>query len=222
MSDTPPPYTGSTTPPPPATPAPEPAGPPQPAFPTQGGPRLLTRHSLPVLIATGAIALVGALLTTIGGQGFPYNAPVEQFFAFGLTLDLVAVGIAMIVFVVVEIRRRDELRRGNAVVNPYRSVMAILAVIFSGIALLAWTIGGGLVELAELAAGQRTRYMEATGALFFAGGLWTLGMIFGAWGFRPGANRTSNILALVALGAGLLLIVPTTIAAIVYGLGLSD
>jgi preprotein translocase subunit SecG len=64
--------------------------------------------------------------------------------------------------------------------------------------------------------------MYHTGGLFAAGIPWALGVIFGAWGFRPGANRVTNVLAIVALVLGLFLAVVTTIASVVYGLGYSD
>jgi hypothetical protein len=64
--------------------------------------------------------------------------------------------------------------------------------------------------------------MNHTGGLFLAGIPWALGMVFGAWGFRPGGDRVTGILALVAVVVGVLLAVPTTAAALVYGAGLSD
>lgn len=226
MTDTPPPYTGSASPESTSAPAPAPAaapaGPPQPAHPVQYAPPTATWHSRALLIGVGVAALAGAILTTIGGQGFPYNAPVEQLYAFGLTVDLVAVVITMVVFTIIEFRRRGDAARLALAVNANPSPLAIIAVVMGGIALLAWLIGGGLAELIGLLAGARGRYMTATGALFLAGIPWALAMIFGTWGFRPGGHRVSNILAIVAVAVGVVLIVPTTVAALVYGAGLSD
>jgi hypothetical protein len=182
----------------------------------------VTWHSRVLLIAVAALAVAAAVLTTVGGQGFPYNAPIEQLYCFGLTFDLVGTAIALGALTVVEFMRRANTARRDIAVNTRPSVFAIIALALSVFALVAWTIGGGLFELIDLIEGVRTRYMNHTFGLFIAGIPWGLGMVFGAWGFRPGGHRTTNVLALVAILLGLLLAAATTAAALVYGAGLSD
>ena len=88
--------------------------------------------------------------------------------------------------------------------------------------MLAWILGGGPTQLIDLAQGLRARYMYHTGGLFVAGIPWALSLIFGAWGFRPKGHTVTNVLAIVAIVVGVLLAVVATVAALVYGAGLSD
>lgn len=220
MTDTPAPYTGhaSAEPDGPA----QPEGPPQPAFPTVYSPRLVTWHSRVLLIAVVVLAVVAAILNAVGGQGFPGAAPIEQLYCFGLIVDLVAVSIVVAALGVVEfVRRRNADRRGQPL-NTRFSVFAIFAIALAFLALIAWAIGGGLEQFDFLLQGVRGRYMYHTGGLFAAGIPWALAAIFGAWGFRPRGNLVTNVLAGVAIGIWLLLAVLMTIAALVYGAGLSD
>jgi hypothetical protein len=182
----------------------------------------VTWHSRIVLIAVAALALVAAVLTVAGGQGFPHNAPIEQLYCADLTVDLVATLIALGALTAVEFTRRARPDRRALEVNTRPSVFAIIALALSVFAVLVWAVGGGLIEMIDLLSGRRTRYMNHTGGLFLAGIPWALGMIFGAWGFRPGGHRVTNLLALVAVSVGLLLAAATTAAALVYGAGLSD
>lgn len=201
----------------------DPAGPPQPAFPAVYAPRPVTWHSRALLIGLAAFSLVAAVLMIVGGQGFPSNAPVEQIYCFLLTVDLFAAAIALAVLTVIEFVRRANPARRALPVNASPSVFAIVAISFSALALAAWVVGGGLEQAIDLAAGGRTRYMYHTGGIAVAGIPWVLGMVFGAWGFRPGGgHRVTNLLALVAVGIGVFLAVMGTIAALVYGAGLSD
>jgi hypothetical protein len=220
MSDQPAPYTGHAS--QPAQPDAALSGPPQPAHPTLTAPRPAAWHSRALLLALTGVALVGLVLTWIGGQGFPYNAPVEQLYCFGLVVDLFATAIAAGILAIVEFTRRGNPDRASRPTDTRISVFAILAIALSALAAIAWAAGGGIEQLVLLLQGVRTRYMYATGSLFLAGIPWALGMVFGAWGFRPGGHRITNVLALVAVGLGVLLIIPTATAALVYGAGLSD
>jgi hypothetical protein len=193
-----------------------------PVAPAVSVPQVRTWHSIPLLIGVGAVSLLAAIATGIGGVNFPVNAPVEQIYAFGLIVDLVAVAITMTIFAIVEFRRRaDPLRRSFAP-DTRRSVLAIVAVILVGVAVLAWGYDGGLGQLGDLAQGVRGRYMFHTAGIFFAGIPWVLSLVFGAWGFRTPGNRVTNVLALIAVGVGVVLTVITTAAALIYGAGLSD
>ena len=231
MSETPPPYTGkaakspkpaakapaSVT--PPAAPAPAPYAPPPPPPPVY---YVTIWHSRAVLIAVGALGLLTAILTAVGASGFPGAAPVEQIYAFGIIVDMVAVAIALTVMIVVEFRRRADPNRLGLPVNPRPSVFAIIAVVMAFLTVLAWVVGGGPTQLIDLAQGLRARYMYHTGGLFAAGIPWALSLIFGAWGFRPKGNIVTNALAIAAIAIGGLLAVVAIVAALVYGAGLSD
>ena len=231
MSETPPPYTGGPakkTPAKPAakTPAKTPpvalvsTAPPAPQAPA--GHYLAIWHSRAVLIGVGALGLLTAILTGVGVSGFPSNAPVEQIYAFGVIVDMVAVGIALAVMIVVELRRRVDPNRLGLPVNPRPSVFAIIAIVMAGVTLFAWVVGDGPTQLIDLAQGLRARYMYHTGGLFAAGIPWALSLIFGAWGFRPKGHTVTNALAIAAIAIGGLLAVVAIVAALVYGAGLSD
>ena len=100
--------------------------------------------------------------------------------------------------------------------------MAIAAVILAGVTVVAWVSAGGVGQLIDLAQGVRGRYMFHAGGLFIAGAPWALSLVFGALGFRPRGNRITNILALIAIGVGVVLAVIAAAAALIYGAGLSD
>jgi hypothetical protein len=179
-------------------------------------------HSRAVLIGVAALAAFAAIGTVVGASGFPGAAPVEQIYAFGVIVDMVAVAIAVSVLIVVEVRRRGDPNRLGLPVNPRPSVFAIVAVGMAVLTLMFWIGGGGPTQLIDLAQGLRARYMYHTGGLFAAGIPWALSLIFGAWGFRPNGNRVTNALAIAAIAIGALLAVVATVAALVYGAGLSD
>ena len=205
-----------------SAPAPAPAmTPPAPQAPS-GVFYVTIWHNRALLIGVGALALVTMIATVVGAAGFPSNAPVEQIYAFGVIVDMVAVTIAIGILIAVELRRRADPNRLGLPVNPRPSAFAIVAVIMAGLTLLAWVVGDGPTQVIDLAQGFRARYMYHTGGLFAAGIPWALSLIFGAWGFRPKANTATNVLAIVAVVIGGLLAVVAAVAALVYGAGLSD
>lgn len=173
-------------------------------------------HSRAVLISVAGLAALCAVLTFIGGLGFP-GGPIEGIYWIGLMFDLISVAIVVGALTAVEYTRRRTPGRLGLPVNARLSVFAIIALVMSALAVAAWAVGGGLEQLV-----LRDRYMYATGGLFFAGIPWALGGIFGAWGFRPGGNRVTNILAIIALAGWAMLAAFTTFAALIYGAGLSD
>lgn len=221
MTQPPPPYTGG-----PATskgtPGPDTTVAVAPVAPVPNGPPVQTRHSIPVLIGVGAVALLAAIATGVGGASFPFNAPVEQIYAIGVIVDLVAVAIAMTIFTIVEFRRRADPVRQSLAPDTHASVLAIVALILAGVTVLAWVIDGGAGQLIDLAQGLRGRYMFHTGGLFIAGIPWVLSLVFGAWGFRPQGNRNTDIFALIAIAVGAVLAVIAAAASLIYGSGLSD
>lgn len=179
-------------------------------------------HSRAVLIGVAVLAALAAIGTVVGASGFPGAAPIEQLYAFGVIVDMVAVAIAISVLIVVEVRRRADPNRLGLPVNPRPSVFAIVAVGMAVLTLMFWIGGGGPTQLIDLAQGLRARYMYHTGGLFAAGIPWALSLIFGAWGFRPKGNVVTNGLAIAAIVIGGLLAVVATAAALIYGAGLSD
>lgn len=177
-------------------------------------------HSRALLIGVAAVAAVCAILTFIGGVMFA-GGPAEEIYRLGMIVDLVVMFVVLAMFTIVETVQRQTSRRLDAPRNPSLSVFAIIAVVMSTLAVVAWSFGGA-EQFGFLLTGVRGRYMYHTGALFIAGIPWVLGVVFGAWGFRPKANTVTNVLAIVAVAAGLFLAVVTTIASVVYGLGYSD
>ncbi|HEV7741537.1 MAG TPA: hypothetical protein VGO65_03890 [Pseudolysinimonas sp.] len=183
-------------------------------------PPLAVRHSRALLIAVAAIAVVCAILTVVGGIMFA-GGPAEEIYRFGLVADLIAMAVTLAILTIAETAQRQTTRRPDAPLNTRFSVFAIIAIVMSAIAVVLWWTSGA-EQFGYLLTGVRGRYMYHTGGLFLAGIPWTLGIVFGAWGYRPRAHRVTNVLALVAILAGLFLAVVTTIASVVYGLGYSD
>lgn len=206
-------------------PTPAPADSPAPVAPVVPGPPpayAVVWHSRAVLIGVAGAALLAAILTGVGSANFPGAAPVEQLYAFGLIVDLIAVIGGVGALIIVEFVRRANPLRVAAPVNARPSVFAIVAIVMAAIAFVGFATAGGGEQLTYLIQGIRGRYMYWTGALFVAGIPWALAAIFGAWGFRPRGHLVTNILAAVSLVAWLLLAALTTTAALIYGAGLSD
>ncbi len=185
-------------------------------------PGVTTWHSRALLIGVGALAVLTVIGTAVGASGFPGAAPIEQLYAFGVIVDMVAVAIAIGILLVVEYRRRSDPNRLGLPVNQRPSIFAILALVMAVLTVVAWVVGTGPTQVIDLIQGLRARYMYHTGGLFAAGIPWALSLIFGAWGFRPRANPLTNALAIAAVAIGGLLAVEAIVASLVYGAGLSD
>lgn len=225
---------GMTTPPPEPTPTPAPMPTPQPfvpagaapgGYPLQAppsGPVTVVWHSRALLIGVIAFAGISALAIAIAAQGFPSNAPVEQIYAFGLIVDLIAVAIAVGSLLAVEVGRRRVPARWAAPVDRRFSVFAAVGAACALIAILAWAVFGGGEQLVFLLTAQNTRYMYHTGSLFLVGAAWVLGFVFGAWGVRSKGHPVSNALGIGALAVAVFLTAIAITATVVYGLGLSD
>jgi len=194
----------------------------QPPAPYTGRSRLAVWHSRALLIGVAALALLAGIGTAVGSSGFPGAAPVEQIYAFGVIVDMIAVVVALGVMIVVEYRRRADPARRELEVNTRPSVFAIIAIVMAVLTVVAWVVSGGPTQLLDLAQGLRARYMYHTGGLFIAGIPWVLSLVFGTWGFRPRGYAVTNVLAAAAVAIGGLLAIVATVAALVYGAGLSD
>lgn len=202
--------------------APAPVAPVAPVVPGPSPGYTVVWHSRAVLIGVAGAALLAAILTAVGSANFPGAAPIEQLYAFGLIVDLIAVIVAVGALIIVEFVRRASPYRSAAPVSTRPSVFAIVAIVMAAIAFVGFATAGGGEQLAYLVQGIRGRYMYWTGALFVAGIPWALAAIFGAWGFRPRGHLVTNILAAVSVVVWLLLAALTTTAALIYGAGLSD
>lgn len=168
----------------------------------------------PILIgALAAVLLVAAIGNHALTYGFPGNAPVEWILNAGtsLTLLMAAITLGILAFVFA--------RANNPKPLVGRDAFAVTGAILTGVALLMWLgLGGGGFVVHAVAGGLR--YMYDVAGIFWAGFPWVLGMIFGALGYRHGAGA-KNLLAYLAVGVGLLLIVPTIASAVIYALDLS-
>jgi len=176
-----------------------------------------TEASLLLTAVVAAALLAAAIVNVVAATGFPGNAPVEQVYSFGLTVDLAFAGIFLLVRVI-----RHRARPRAAVRPEHAGVLSIVAVILAVVSLLGWSLLGGLSWLFGSIAGDRLRYMEGTGGLFFVGAAWCLAFIFGTIGYRKGGGRANVVLTVVSLGVAFLVLVPAVTAGVVYGLGLSD
>lgn len=164
------------------------------------------------------VLLVAAVVNFIAGQNFPSNAPVEQLYAFGITVDLLAGGIALgarLLFIA-------RIPRATApVVGP--GGLAIASAVLGVAVVVGWLLAGGGDFLGKLAgSGFGLRYyLDVTGAFFF-GIPWILGIFFGVAGYRTGKGPVNAVLSFVGLGLGLLILLASLYSAVVYGLGLSN
>ena len=163
-----------------------------------------------------AVLAIAAVVNQFWGFRFPGNAPVEQIFAFGITIDLIAATIVLGIFAVLAASRRSVPVKPHSV-----SPQSVAAVILSGITAVSWLLFCLIPVLSAVANGERIRYMTAVGAIFFLGVPWVLGMVFGTLSLRSG-GRLTPILGTVAIVLGLVLTIAAVTFAVIYGQGLSD
>lgn len=186
-----------------------------PAGATTGGstPPVGAATRSPALLWSVAVAAVLLMLTNVAGLfQFPTNAPVEQIYAFGISVDLVAIAVVSTIGALLS-------RRGY----PLRSktIIVIVALIFAGVVTVFWAIAGGVWSLVQLAQGSG-RYMDATGGLFFFGALWVLAVIFASHGFRRGGDARNNLFAILALAVVGVLVGFAVFSSVIYGMGLTN
>jgi hypothetical protein len=182
------------------------------AVPPAGAtPARATTAVLPVTIGIGAAALILAIVNAVFGSMFPDNAPVEDIYNFGVTVDLVAVAVVALVRVLI-LRRLP--RAGS---NRLVSVFGIVAAILSVPALAGWLVVGG----AEYWTGGLSRYMSGSAGGFYLGVFWVLAVVFGELAFRRNDTTVNRVLSLGSIAVGSIVAVTSVAAAVVYGLGLS-
>ncbi|CAN5321578.1 hypothetical protein BH11ACT5_BH11ACT5_13220 [soil metagenome] len=166
---------------------------------------------LPLTIGLGALAIVGAIVNGVFGGMFPSAAPVEDIYNLGITIDLAAVAV------VAGIRVLVLFRRVRGVAKPGASVFAILAAAFAVMTLAGWLALGG----AEYWGDGMDRYMSGAGGTFFLGALWVLALVFGEIAVRRGDSTLNRVLSIGALVIGVIVLIASVAAAVIYGLGLS-
>lgn len=192
-----------------------------PATPEVPAAQLAVRYPKSIVQAVirgsvGVVLIAAGAASQILGAGFPYNAPVEQFTNFAITVTLVLGGIALIVFGIVAAVAASVPASGGPL-----GAFAITGAVLVVIAVLAW-LGGGLpVWLEDLGNPAVYRYSELTGASFVTGLPWVVGIVFATLGLRR-PERASRIVCWVAIGLGLLLLIPALGATAMYGAGLTD
>lgn len=168
----------------------------------------------PVLLLGVAIAAAAGLIVNVAGLiGFPYNAPVEQVYALGISIDLLAIVIVCGLGAFVS-RRGYPLRS--------QSVITVIALAFAVGATLMWMLAGGVASVIQLFTAEGGRYMYASAGLFFGGAVWVLAVIFAAHGYRRGGTARNNALAVAALALAGALAVYAIASALIYGLGLTN
>jgi len=165
-----------------------------------------------LLVAVGAAALLGLIANTVGLVGFPSNAPVEQIYALGINVDLLAIAVVSGLGALLS-RRGYPLRASTP--------LTTVAVAFAAAAAVVWVLFGGFGSIAGLALGSG-RYMYASGGLFYGAALWVLATIFASHGYRRGGTRQNNVVAIVALGVAGALALYAIVSSVIYGLGLTN
>jgi hypothetical protein len=167
----------------------------------------------PGLLWAVAVVAVLLMLTNVAGLfQFPTNAPVEQIYAFGISVDLVAIAVVSVIGALLS-------RRGYPL-RP-KTIIVIVALIFAGVVTVFWAVAGGVWSIIQLAQGSG-RYMDAVGGLFFFGALWVLAVIFASHGFRRGGDARNNLFAIVALCVVGSLVAFAVFSSVIYGMGLTN
>ncbi|HWH97922.1 MAG TPA: hypothetical protein VNS80_06105 [Pseudolysinimonas sp.] len=168
----------------------------------------------PVLLLGVAVAAAAGFIVNVAGLvGFPYNAPVEQIYALGISIDLITI-------VIVSGLGALFSRRGYPL-RP-QTVLTVLALAFAVGAALLWMVAGGIASLIQLFTPEGGRYMYASAGLFFGGAIWVLAVIFGSHGYRRGGAPRNNAMAIAALVIAGALAAYAIASSLIYGLGFTN
>lgn len=178
------------------------------------GPRPVVWHSPLVLLGAFVASALAIVLLIVAMVSFPSTdaAATAVVGAVFLIIDLLAMAITTGVMLLVERARRRIPARLAAPTSTRVSVIAILALLFSLVITAAFLFSGAISELSRMSGGLRAQYLNLVLSHVIVGVPWVLGVVFGAWGYRPGGHRVTNVLALVALALGVLLMVPIIVA----------
>jgi len=170
----------------------------------------------PLLMGAVAVVLVISGIANIILYNMSPGGPVEAVLAYGSGASWALTGLAVGIVAIV-------LSRGNrepTVFSTGVDGLSITSVSLGGVALIIWAVFGGGYFLVRVFSGLEYRFMEDVNGAFFAGIPWMLAIVFGVISFRT-ARSASNILALIGIGIGILLLIPTLASGVIYGLHLS-
>ncbi|WP_309713269.1 hypothetical protein [Pseudolysinimonas sp.] len=168
----------------------------------------------PALLLGVAIAAAAGLIVNVAGLvGFPYNAPVEQIYALGISIDLIAIVIVCGLGALMS-RRGYPLRAQSAI--------TVVALAFALGAAVLWMVAGGIASVIQLFTPEGGRYMYASAGLFYGGATWVLAVIFGSHGYRAGGTLRNNATAFAALALAGVLASYAIASSLIYGLGLTN
>lgn len=191
----------------PATPSPAPQLP--------AGPRT-TELSIPLAWAVVIVAFFAAVVNGLSTALFPPNAPVEWIFAAGITIDLLVIALVLIIRALAHSKRLPAAPR-----PPKPSRTAIVGAVLGFIGLLV-VVYSGIAYFGDMLAGERPRYMTATGGVFFFAAPWVLGVIFGVAAYRRGGGKLNAALSIGSIACGMIVVLLALTAAILYGMGATD
>ncbi|GHF24135.1 hypothetical protein [Pseudolysinimonas yzui] len=168
----------------------------------------------PVLLLAVAIAAAAGFIVNLAGLvGFPHNAPVEQIYALGISVDLLAIVVVCGLGALMS-RRGYPLRA--------ETPLTVVALAFAVGAALLWMVAGGIASVIQLFTAEGGRYMYASAGLFFGGAIWVLAVVFGAHGYRRGGTPRNNALAIAALALAGGLAGYAIFSSLTYGLGFTN
>ena len=174
-----------------------------------------TDASVPFTLAVSVALLASAVVNFVGFSFFPGNAPVEQIYSLGITVDLAAAGGVLFIYGMIQ------RIRPRAVGVPRVRVLSIIAAPLALLTAAGTALLGGFGYFMAAVDGGSLRYMEATFGVFLLGIPWTLAFIFGTIGFRRGGGTVNSILSLGAVIVAFLVLVCVVTPGVIYGLGLS-
>ena len=174
-----------------------------------------TDAAVPFTLAVSVALLASDVVNFVGFTFFPGNAPVEQIYSLGITVDLAVAGSVLLVYGLIQ-----RLRPRAVGVRRVR-VLSIIAAPFAVLTAAGSGLLGGFGYVMAAVDGGSLRYMEATFGVFLLGIPWTLAFIFGVIGFRRGGGPVDSILSLGAVTLAFLILVCVVTPGVIYGLGLS-
>lgn len=176
-----------------------------------------TTTIIPLAFGVGAALLVAAVVNVVATFGFPGNAPVEQVYSGGITIDLLVAGIILVV------RALVHRARPLAPVEATRvGVLPIVALVLAVVVVVGALLLGGLQNVELAVSDERLRYMNASAGPFYLGAAWCLAFVFGVVGFRRGGGRANALVSIGALALAGVVLVFALVASIMYGLALTD
>jgi len=165
--------------------------------------------------AVGVVMVIAGVANVILFNMSP-GGPVEMVLAYGSGASWFLTGLGILIVGIILSRGGNAATVGKPGLDP----LSITSVSLGALALVVWAVLGGFHFLVRAFTGLEYRYMEDVNGAFFAGIPWMLAIVFGVLSFRQGRS-TFNLLSLTGIGIGILLLIPTLISGVIYGLHLS-